>query len=200
MVTVGDRVAFKMRGRVLGFDPDCKELCEIEVICEAFPNEVSWRVWRETKSVEVIKRFKPPPFEPKEPLDKPPRIKANDWVIKDGWTKPMQVMERRSDTTLTMWHCGHIVRDEDVRVYRRSDAPLQKGDQGLLGNVECWITQGEKHSIMEPGFIMVVFSREQISKGDQAEEGAWINRSRFTLVEPVYPDGEKLSGKESKED
>lgn len=85
-----------------------------------------------------------------------------------------------------------------IRIVRRSDAPLQKGDRGLLdGKIEVWIAD----PAVVDGLIDFVFAKENIESFYKEDfgEGGFIRPDRFTLVEPVYPDGEKLSGKE-KED
>ena len=130
-----------------------------------------------------LEPIKPVIDEPKPP-DKPPRVGANDWVIKDSWTKPMKVMERRSDTTLTMWNCGLIVRDADVRLFRRSTDPPEKGDRGLLdGTIEVWVSDVES----EDGLIYFVFRSEDVGNDcDSGVEMVYIRPHRFTLTSPVF--------------
>lgn len=192
MVTVGDRVLFKMRGRVTGFDPDCKDLCEIEVICEAFPNEVSWRVWREPKSVEVIERFKPPLFERKEPPDKPPAV--GDWVVFTTWPnrKPFKILGTKiqcGTKTYELSDDGWTQSPHLMRIVRLHGAPLQKGDRGLLdGKIEVWVSDADS----KDGLIYFVFRSEDI--GADCEFGVemvYTRPDRFTLTEPRWrPDEE----------
>jgi len=148
-----------------------------------------------------VKEAGGPPDLPAKSLQagKPPE--KEDWVVitnKDivgdnPWAKPFKVRKKSGD------YCyladGPIGDDScwcrsELRIVRRSDAPLQKGDRGLLdGKIEVWIRYigGRK--------LQLIFSSEELKMGRMPTEEAWIRPDRFTLTEPVYPDDEKLSGK-----
>lgn len=144
--------------------------------------------------------YPPPPNKPK----------VGDWVVgteelrmadpKDWpyWSKPHKILRIYSEihSDIADFGPGFACRLKYLRIVRLRDAPLQKGDRGLLGNVEVWISFVENAA----GQHIVVFGAEDVGKHyDGGVDAAWIQANLFCLTEPVYPDGEKLSGKE-KED
>lgn len=131
--------------------------------------------------------------EPK-PSDKPPGV--GDWVVhRDGWVfpeKPIRVQDVSGP--VVCFAGGSKTGMGFVRIVRRSDAPLQKGDRVTFGSEEGWV-RGLYTVGIAPNLVNFTANRP-LESGDSH---GYFKTKDLTLTEPVYPDGEKLSGKE-KED
>jgi len=130
---------------------------------------------------------RPPDLPAKSPqAGKPPAV--GDWVMIGDYIKPQKILRiepKRGWDDEQLWiKDGWYYPKSLHKVVRLRDAPLEKGDRGLLdGKIEVWID-----TVTDDKCLWLVFGKRDVGMalGATGVDYALVALRRFTLTEPVY--------------